>query len=156
MLLHCAPLPRSVYYYWHKPSVASDKYADIKACILAIYHQHKGRYGYRRILLALRTLGQCINHKVVQKLMRALGLKSTVRPKHYKSYRGAIGKVAPHVLLRQFKAHKPNEKWVTDVTQFNIHGKKVYLSPMLDLYNSEIIAYAIQISPQYILVDRML
>lgn len=155
-LLVCAKLARSVFYYWNKQSQLSDQYAEIKGLIQVIYHQHKGRYGYRRVWLALRNLGHCINHKTVQKLMHTLGLKSTVRPKRYKSYQGMVGKVAPNVLLRQFNAQKPCEKWVTEVTEFNVHGEKIYLSPILDLYNSEIIADDIQTRPHYAMVDHML
>jgi len=114
-----------------------------KKRISEIFHQHKGRYGYRRIVLTLRNDGCIINHKTVQKLMGELQLKSTVRPKRYKSYRGNIGVTAPNVLKREFEAPGPNEKWVTDVTEFNVHGKKFYLSPVLDLYNREIVTYQI-------------
>ncbi|WP_319928667.1 IS3 family transposase [Xenorhabdus santafensis] len=78
--------------------------------IKTIYHEHKGRYGYRRIHLALRKNGFKINHKTVQRLMGQLNLKSTVRPKKYRSYRGEVGKTAPNWLARDFRATKPNEK----------------------------------------------
>ena len=68
-------------------------------------------------------------------------MKSLVRPKKYRSYRGAVGRVAPNVLQRQFQAERPNQKWVTDVTEFNVGGEKLYLSPVMDLYNGEIMAY---------------
>jgi putative transposase len=101
-------------------------------------------------------LGYGTNHKTVQKLMGQLGLKSIVRPKRYKSYRGAVGKVADNHLAREFRANAFGEKWVTDVTEFKVHGEKVYLSPMLDLYNGEVIAYQIQSRPTYDLVGKML
>jgi transposase InsO family protein len=145
-----------VFYYWDKQSQLRDKHAEVKSLIQEIYHKHKGRYGYRRVWLTLRSLGHFINHKTVQKLMRGQGLKSTARPKRYKSYRGAVGKVAPNILMRRFSADRPCEKWVTDVTEFNVHGEKVYLSPILDLYNSEIIAYDIKSRPHYEMVDSML
>lgn len=88
--------------------------------------------------------------------MHQLGLKSTVRPKRYKSYRGSVGNIAPNRLAREFRASMPCEKWVTDVTEFNVNGEKVYLSPVIDLYNSEVIAYQIQSRPTYDLVGRML
>ncbi|WP_143735815.1 IS3 family transposase, partial [Polynucleobacter asymbioticus] len=88
-------------------------------------------YGYRRIQLDLRNDACYLNQKTVQKLMTQLGLKSTVRPKRYQSYKSAIGKVAPNLLERNFGASKPNQKWVTDVTEFNIKGERVYLSPIL-------------------------
>ncbi|MDF3013224.1 MAG: tISRso11b [Cellvibrio sp.] len=106
--------------------------------------------------MSLRKRGHLINHKTVQKLMSQSGLKSTVRPKRYKSYRGSVGKVAPNRLAREFSASAPGEKWVTDVTEFNVNGEKVYLSPIIDLYNSEVIAYQIQSRPTYDLVGQML
>lgn len=128
----------------------------MKSHIASIYHQHKGRYGYRRVWLTLRKLGHMINHKVVQRLMRCMGLRSTVRPKRYRAYRGDVGRIAPHLLLRQFKASKLNEKWVTDVTEFNVCGEKVYLSPILDLYNSEVISYGLETGAGFKMVSEML
>lgn len=128
----------------------------MKSMISTIYHNHKGRYGYRRITLELRNQGFLINHKTVQRLMKELGLKSLVRMKKYRSYKGNVGKIAPNILKRDFVAAKPNEKWVTDVTEFHLFGEKLYLSPVLDLYNGEIIAYSIQSRPTYELVSRML
>lgn len=88
--------------------------------------------------------------------MKQLHLKSTVRIKKYKSYRGEVGKIAPNILKRNFKAEKPNEKWVTDVTEFSLFGKKLYLSPILDLYNGEIISYNISVSPNFAQIVNML
>jgi putative transposase len=113
--------------------VKPDAYAEIKAKIREIFHLHKGRYGYRRITLALRNLGMLINRKKVQRLMQELNLKSKVRPKRYSSYRGQEGESVDNLLQRNFTADKPNQKWVTDVTEFNIKGQKVYLSPLIDL-----------------------
>jgi len=124
--------------------------------ISTIFHDHKGRYGYRRITLELRNQGFLINHKTVQRLMKELGLKSLVRMKKYRSYKGKIGKIVPNILKRDFGATKPNEKWVTDVTEFHLFGEKLYLSPVLDLFNGEIIAYNIQSRPTYELVSKML
>ena len=88
--------------------------------------------------------------------MGQLGLKSTVRPKRYQSYKGGIGKAAPDLLERNFIAKAPNQKWVTDVTEFNIKGERVYLSPILDLYNQEIVSYEIADRPQISMVSTML
>ncbi|XGZ91512.1 DDE-type integrase/transposase/recombinase [Pseudomonas sp. NT2] len=67
-----------------------------------------------------------------------------------------MGEVSPNTLARQFEAEQPNQKWVTDVTEFKVAGKKLYLSPVLDLYNGEIVAYQTAIRPQYALVGEML
>lgn len=88
--------------------------------------------------------------------MQQLKLKSCVRIKKYQSYKGAVGKPASNLLQRQFQADCPNEKWVTDVTEFNVRGHKLYLSPVLDLYNSEIISYRIAPKPEFDMVKHML
>ncbi len=124
--------------------------------ISSIYHKHKGRYGYRRITSALRTMGVTINHKRVQRLMNELGLKSKVRPKRYKSYRGEVGEIAENILNREFSAEQPNEKWVTDVTEFKVEGEKVYLSPMIDLFNQEVVSYEVRKTVTLPLVTDML
>ena len=152
-----AGIKRSTYYYWVKQMNRPDKYRQVKKVIQEIYHEHKGRYGYRRITLELRNnRGILINHKTVLRLMNELGLKSLVRMKKYRSYRGKVGKTAPNILERDFKATKPTEKWVTDITEFKIHGEKLYLSPVLDLYNGEIIAFNYGKRPSYSLVSEML
>nr|WP_244108925.1 IS3 family transposase [Burkholderia anthina] len=154
-LLRAAGLARSTFYYQAKVQMAGDKYASLKVRIRQIYEHHKGRYGYRRVTAELRRAGQAINHKTVQRLMQVLGLKSLVRPKKYRSYRGELAQV-PNRLERQFRAERPNQKWVTDVTEFNVQGDKLYLSPVMDLYNGEIVAYETQKRPHFRLVGNML
>jgi len=149
-------MAKSVYYYQLGAGSKADPYREVKERIKTIYHRHKGRYGYRRVQEELGHQNCYLNPKTVQKLMGRLHLKSTVRPKRYQSYRGSVGKAAPNLLERNFKATTPNQKWVTDVTQFNILGHKVYLSPVLDLYNGEIISYAITDHPQMNMVEQML
>ncbi|MGF6727293.1 putative transposase [Paraburkholderia sp. GAS41] len=85
-----------------------------------------------------------------------LRLKSCVRVKKYRAYKGEVGKIAPNVLERQFDAESPNQKWVTDVTEFNVRGEKLYLSPVLDLYNGEIVAYQMARRPLFDMVGTML
>jgi putative transposase len=133
-----------------------DPDVDLKNTIKSIYDEHKGRYGYRRIRDELKNRGQRVNHKKVQRIMKELGLKCIVRVKKYKSYKGKVGKIAPNHLDRNFKADKPNEKWVTDITEFKLFGEKLYLSPVLDLFNGEIITYTIDSRPTYSLVSKML
>ena len=143
-LLELAQIPKSTFYYNIQGLNRPDKYAKIKEEIFSIFHEHKGRYGYRRITLELRNRGYKINHKTVLKLMREMKLKSIQRQKRkYSSYRGTIGKTAKNLLNRDFKAKNPNEKWVTDVTEFKVKEEKLYLSPIVDLYNGEVISYNI-------------
>ena len=106
-----------------------DRHAGLKDKIREIYLYHKGRYGYRRITLSLRKQGVLVNHKTVQRLMAELSLRSVIRVKKYRSWKGEVGKAAPNILSRNFSASKANEKWVTDVTEFSVQGKKLYLSP---------------------------
>lgn len=149
-------MARSTYFYHEKQFKLSDKYHDLKHKIKELYDRHKGRYGYHRITLALRNLGLVVNHKCVQRLMQLMGLKSCIRVVKYRSYKGQVGRVAANILQRQFSAEKPNQKWVTDVTEFNVAGEKLYLSPVMDLFNGEIIAFHTQRRPMFSLVSEML
>ena len=134
----------------------TDKYEAAKAEITAIYHENKGRYGYRRITTELHNRNVPLNHKTVQRLMKELGLVCHVRMKKYRSYRGEVGKIAPNLLNRDFHAEKPNQKWVTDVTEFSLFGEKLYLSPILDLHSSDLVSYTISDRPVLSMVTTML
>ncbi len=155
-LLRAADLSRSTFYYQVKAQQAGDRDAELKARIQAIYDLHRGRYGYRRITDELRQTGPAVNHKAVQRVMQSQGLKSLVRPKKYRSYRGVNHINIPNILGRRFQAESPNQKWVTDVTEFSVRGEKLYLSPVLDLYNGEIVAYQMAKQPTFPLVRNML
>lgn len=154
--MHALKLARSSFYYHAQSNNAADSYQDEKKLIEKIYHDHKGRYGYRRIHLELRKQPVLLNHKTVQRLMRSLGLKSTVRPKRYNSHKGEAGTTAPNVLKRDFNATKPDEKWVTDVTEFKVQQQKVYLSPIVDLFTQEVVAYKVAKNACLPLVTDML
>ncbi|OIK03778.1 transposase, partial [Bacillus sp. MUM 13] len=155
-LVRLAGIPRSTYYDLVRRINLPDPDADLKVEVKAIYEENEGRYGYRRIRDELVDRGQKVNHKKVQRIMKELGLKCLVRMKKYKSYKGTVGKIAPNILDRQFTADAPNEKWVTDITEFKLFGEKLYLSPVLDLFNGEIITYTIGSRPTYSLVSGML
>ena len=126
-----------------------DKYAELKDMIQQIFSENKGRYGYRRITMELHNRGYHINHKTVQKLMKQCGLKCEIPKRKYRSYKGEVGKIAPNIIARNFKADKPNQKWTTDVTKFAVKDQKVYLSPILDMYNGEIISYNLSLHPTF-------
>lgn len=147
-------MARSTFYYNHKPK--PDKWAVERQRIAEIYHKNRGRYGYRRLTLAMRKEGYVINEKTVRKLMKQAGIKCEVRMKKYKSYKGEVGKVAPNLLERDFSASAPHKKLVTDVTEFHLFGTKIYLSPVLDLYNSELIYYTIYRHPVLDMVKDMI
>jgi putative transposase len=155
-LLAFASIPRSTFYYYRKKMTQPDKYEEEQDIIKQIYNDSKGTYGYRRITLEMHNRGYKINHKTVLKLMNKNGIKCQIRRQKYRSYKGEVGKVAPNLLQRDFNATKPNQKWVTDVTEFALLGGKVYLSPILDLYNGEIISYNISRSPNFWQINDML
>ena len=159
ILLNIIKLARSTYYYHLKQLNQVDKDQAIKVEIQAIYDEHKGNYGYRRVTLELRNRSRAVNHKRVQRLMKILGLTARIRRKRkYSSYQGEVGKKADNLIQRQFEASKPMEKCYTDVTEFAIPNSthKLYLSPVLDGFNSEIIAYNLSTSPNLEQVKAML
>jgi transposase InsO family protein len=120
LLIDIAKIPRSTYYYYSKQfkNPKPDKYAEIKAEIRRIYDENRGRYGYRRITEELNKTHK-VNHKTVQRLMRKMGIFCRVRMKKYKSYKGEVGRIAPNILERDFKADKPNQKWVHGISTSN-------------------------------------
>ena len=149
-------LARSTFYYYLK-HLDENKYELEKQEIQEIYDAHKSRYGYRRITMVMRNNGYEINHKTVQKLMNSLGLKGKQSKNgKYHSYKGEVGKVADNLLHRDFHAEKPFEKLTTDITEFKIGDEKVYLSPVLDMFNREIISYSISTSPNLWQIREML
>ena len=156
LLLSIAQIPRATFYYHAGRLAEPDKYIRAKEEIADIYHENKGRYGYRRITMELQDRGYALNHKTVQRLMKELGLICRVRMKKYKSYKGEVGKVVPDLLQRDFEAAKPNQKWVTDVTEFSLFGEKLYLSPILDLCSRDIVSYDLSDKPVLSMVTRML
>ena len=159
ILLKIIKLARSTYYYHLKQLDQSDKDDQVKAEIQLIYTEHKGNYGYRRMTLELRNRGFVVNHKKVQRLMKVLGLTARIRRKRkYSSYQGEVGKKADNLIQRQFEATKPMQKCYTDVTEFAIpaSSQKLYLSPVLDGFNSEIISYNLSTSPNLVQMKAML
>lgn len=134
-----------------------DKNKDIIDKIKEIFNTHKERYGYRRITLELHNQGYDINHKKVYRLMVKFNLVPIVRRKRkYSSYKGTIGKIADNLIERNFDTDKPNKKWYTDVTEFKLNNEKIYLSPILDGYNQEIISYNVSKSPNLEQINNML
>ncbi|RXE71441.1 transposase [Muribaculaceae bacterium Isolate-002 (NCI)] len=104
LLLELRTIASSVFYYHLKQLMAKDKYAEEKENIRLIFHEHKGRYGYRRITTEMRNRNFVINHKTVQRLMQSMGLKSRIRKIRYRSYKGDVGKIAPYIINRDFTA----------------------------------------------------
>ena len=152
-LLQVAGLARSTFYYQCK-AIQRIEPSALEAKVRAVYDEHKGRYGYRRITAALRnSLGESVNHKCVQRLMRKMGLRALIRAKKRSWHVPGISDVhVPNILKRDFFAKAPNQKWATDITEFNVNGQKLYLSACMDLYNGEIIAHRMARRPIFDLV----
>lgn len=138
-------MSRSTFYYsrGEKP----DRWIKERRLVVRIFQENKGRYGYRRITYEMRNRGHVINHKTVRKLMKEAGVVCMVRMKKYRSYKGGAGKIAPNLLDRDFAADKPLLKLATDVTEFSLFGVKRYLSPVLDMFNGEILCYTLYKRP---------
>jgi putative transposase len=157
VLLEIAGLARSTFYYHHAKPEIPDPWADLKAAIIEEFTKAKGRYGHRRIHTKLATRGFVVAKKTVCALMRELALICRVRRRRrYNSYPGEAGQIADNVLARDFTATTPNEKWVTDVTEFRIADRKVYLSPVLDLFDRCVVAYSWSTSPNLELTNTSL
>lgn len=156
-LLELIGMPRSTYYY-HEANPLSDRQATERPTIVEICEKSRFRYGYRRVADTLRkATGIRIADKTVLKVMREEGLLCrTRRRRKYRSYMGQVGKSSPNLLARDFEAEDPMTKLVTDVTEFKVGGTKLYLSPVVDLYNDEVVAYSISRSPNMKMVLEML
>ncbi|MEC4565759.1 IS3 family transposase [Paenibacillus sp. CMAA1739] len=133
---------RSGYYAFLKRR-GTDRDRDAKALVKKVYEQYNGVYGYRQVQLFLQhDHGVWMNHKKVLRLMQVLGIRSQIRRKHRCNYASCTaGRAARNLLKRDFKADKPNQKWVTDITQYRVGDRWLYLSVIKDLFNNEIIAY---------------
>ena len=163
-------ISKSTYFFNINNYENPDVDLELKNLIKEIFNKHKSRYGYRRITLELRNKGLVINHKRVKRLMSQLGLYGLTPKAKYKSYKGEVGKTANNKLLvkvvdevkhtttmkRNFKTTKVNKVWLSDVTEFHIPAGKLYLSPILDLHNREIVSFNVSKSPSFIQTKDML
>lgn len=156
-LLSVINIPKSSYCYHKNQLSLPDKYRNVRTKIMDIFEKNKRRYGYRRIHATLKSNGIVLSEKVVRQIMREENLiAKTIKMKKYSSYLGEISPAVPNILQRDFKADKPNEKWVTDITEFSIPAGKVYLSPMVDCFDGAVVSWTISTSPNAELVNTML
>ncbi|WP_237280636.1 IS3 family transposase [Succinivibrio dextrinosolvens] len=163
-------MTRSDYYYTLRKTDKDEKNKELIAKIKDIYQKHKQRYGYRRITLELARQGIDVNHKKVQRLMQKLELKGITPRVKYKSYKGDFNGTVKNQLLdlvvdkknfktyynRNFTTTSVNQKWTTDVSEFYIKAGKLYLSPILDMHNGEIVSYSISAKPNFRQTIQML
>ena len=149
-------MPRSTYYFEEHRKDPDIRNKDIMEAIIGIFYTNRGCYGVRRVHRELLNHGYDINHKKVQRLMKKLSLKGKRPKEKYHSYMGNVGRIADNLINRDFSASGPDEKWTTDVSQFNLPFGKCYLSPILDMYTNEIISYDLSLHPNYQQVVNML
>lgn len=156
-LLSELKISKSSYCYQRSSMAREDKYTILRIHIAEIFIGNYSAYGYRRICGSLKRMGVCVSEKVVRRLMREdnLQVKTTVQKK-YSSYKGEISPEVPNLIQRDFHSDRPNEKWLTDITEFRIPAGKVYLSPIIDCYDGSAVSWTIGTSPDAELVNHML
>ena len=150
-------LARSSYFYHRARAAMGDKYLGVRQSLTEIFESNHRCYGYRRLQASLaREQGQ-ISEKVVQRLMKQESLV-VAKPKRrrYASYLGEISPAPENIINRDFQAAAPNEKWLTDITEFQIPAGKVYLSPIIDCFDGMVVSWTIGTSPDAELVNTML
>lgn len=150
-------LPKSSYYYQEAVCKRQDKYCGLRERVFALFHENSGRYGYRRIHALLNWEGNAVSEKVVRRIMAEEGLSVRTKSKRkYHSYQGEISPSVPNRINRDFHAEKPNEKWLTDITEFAIPAGKVYISPIVDCFDGMLPYWTIGTAPNAALVNDML
>lgn len=157
LLLSRLALSKSSYYYQEKAFRKPDKHKDLRNRITEIFTENKGRYGYRRIYGMLKREDLVISEKIIRRIMREEGLYVILKKRRtYNSYKGEISPAAENLINRDFHAEKPNEKWLTDISEFAIPAGKVYLSPIVDCFDGALPAWTIGTAPNAVLVNSML
>ena len=150
-------LARSSYFYHQSQLRRADKYAGARLAITEVFECNHRCYGYRRIRAALGRRQVFISEKVVQRLMKQECLVvAASRRRRYRSYLGEISPAPENLVNRDFQAATPNEKWLTDITEFQIPAGKVYLSPMIDCFDGLVVSWTIGTRPDSDLVNTML
>ena len=157
LLLDVAGLARSTFFYHQAKPEAPDPLAGLKTAIGKAFEAAHGRYGHRRVHAVLTAQGWRVAKKTVLALMRELALICRVRRRRrYNAFKGEVGQIAENVLDRDFTATAPNQKWATDVTEFRVGDRKIYLSPVLDLFDRSVVAHSWSLTPNLELTNSSL
>lgn len=157
VLLNKLNMSKSSYCYQENTLQRTDKYADLRIKVKDAFEKAKGRYGYRRIHSMLKKSGIIVSEKIVRRIMSEEHLiVPFVKRKKYCSYIGEVSSAVENVVNRDFHADNPNEKWLTDITEFHIQAGKVYLSPMIDCFDGLAVSWTIGTSPDANLANAML
>jgi transposase InsO family protein/transposase-like protein len=156
-LLKRLDMAKSSYFYWKSAHLKQDKYVHLRKTVVEVFDENKSRYGYRRIHAVIRSWGEIVSEKVIRRLMAEEKLVVLQKKKRkYNSYKGELGAAAKNIVNRNFNASMPNEKWLTDLTEFDIPAGKVYLSPIIDCFDGMAVSWTIGTRPNAELVNTML
>ena len=156
-LLRAIGMPRSSYFYHRARLDVADKHAEVRRVMTDIFERNYRCYGYRRMQASLTKQSMNISEKVIRRLMKQQSLVPIARRRRrYGSYMGEISPAPDNLLNRDFSASTPNEKWLTDITEFQIPAGKVYLSPMIDCFDGMVVSWSIGTRPDAELVNTML
>lgn len=157
-LLSQLQLARSTYFYQKVSLNKPSKYADVIRKMTEIFNQNHQCYGYRRIQVALQQVGVSVAEKVIRRLQKEASLIpfSSNKRRNYSSYYGEISPPVENIVSRNFSAPKPNQKWLTDITEFRIAAGKIYLSPIIDCFDGMVVSWSLGTRPTANLVNNML
>ncbi len=157
-LLPIINIARSSYHYHLNRSKCESKYKRIRLKIKEIYENNHSVYGYRRIKISLENQGLKVSEKVIQRLMKEMELtpKYTKKRRKYSSYQGEISEAPRNILNRDFSSEYPNQKWLTDITEFALANEKVYLSSLVDCFDGKIVSWNTSITPDSQLANQSL
>lgn len=157
VLLDYFQMARSSYFYQVRALKFSDKYVNLRIAVNRVFEESSQTYGYRRIHAALVKEGIKVSEKVIRRIMSENGISvSQVIKKKYSSYKGEISPAVENVINRKFTADNPNEKWLTDITEFHLPVGKVYLSPIIDCFDGMVVSWSVSSSPNAELVNSTL
>lgn len=157
VLLDKIKIARSSYFYQVKVISGDDKYHELRNRIRQLFDENKGCFGYRRIHALLKNQGITVSEKVIRRIMREENLTVQIRKtRKYNSYKGEISPAVDNLINRNFHAERPNQKWLTDITEFSIKAGKAYLSPIIDCFDGMPVAWSIGTSPNAELSNSML
>lgn len=156
-LLSVFQMAKSSYCYQINAMKAHDKYESVREIIRKSFSDSDGAYGYRRIYLDIKATNTIVSEKVIRRLMKEESLVvKNIKKKKYNSYLGEISPAVENIINRNFHSTAPNEKWLTDITEFRIPAGKIYLSPLIDCFDGLPVAWTIGVHPNAELVNTML
>jgi transposase InsO family protein len=156
-LLAALGLARSSYFYHRGQMGLGDRHVEVRRTLSEIFERNRRCYGYRRMHASLQRMCISLSEKVVRRLMKQENLiAATPKRRPYRSYMGEISPAPENLINRNFRSAAPNQKWLTDITEFQIPAGKVYLSPIIDCFDGLVVSWSLSTTPDAGLVNSML